>query len=336
MKLGKLSLDILESLLKSVPLRDPRVILGPSPGEDAAIIDFGNRVMVAKTDPITFANDMIGWYSVQINANDVACCGAKPRWFMATLLVPPDFHECQIKAIFQQIVEACESLDISLIGGHTEITKSLNNPIISGSMLGEAEKSSYVTTSGAREGDSILITKGIAIEGTALLARDAEKFLLRRGISQTVIGSSKELLFKPGISVVKECLAVCSTGAVHSLHDPTEGGLTTGLYEIAYAANSGLAIEMDNIPVIHETQIICTALGLDPMGLLASGSLIITLPSEDVPRIIDLLHSINVAAHEIGHVTHKDDGVVMSTQHGMQPLPRFERDELARFFEETT
>ena len=336
MKLGKLPPELLDRLLQQAPIGDPRVLLGPKVGEDAAIIDYGKRVLVAKTDPITFATDMIGWYAVQINANDVACCGATPRWFMATLLLPQSVQEHQAQAIFHQIVDACQSLDIALVGGHTEVTQHLTQPIVVGCMLGEAAKSNYVTTSGAREGDNLVVTKGIAIEGTALLARDIESTLRDKGIDSIAITRSKELLFHPGISVVKGALTACSAVTVHSLHDPTEGGLAAGLYEVAHAAKVGLVIDRESVPVLPETEAVCHALGLDPLGLLASGALVIALPSQEVPRLMVALENVGVKGYEIGRVTSQDKGVVMSTPQGTKPIPRFERDELARFFEEST
>ena len=123
---GKLPIDLLTRLLSDIDVRDPRVVLGARTGEDAALIDMGDRYLVAKTDPITFATDLIGWYLVQVNANDLAVMGATPRWLMATLLLPEGTTEAQTETIFAQLLEACDSLGITLIGGHTEITYDLH------------------------------------------------------------------------------------------------------------------------------------------------------------------------------------------------------------------
>ena len=189
-----------------------------------------------------------------------------------------------------------------------------------------------VQTAGAQDGDSIVITKGIAIEGTSLLARDAAEALSDAGIHADTIAKARELLFHPGISVVKDALVACSTGKVTSLHDPTEGGLCTGLWEVAKAAGAGLAIEEGSIPVVPECTELCEALGLDPLGLLASGALLITLPSEDVPQLFSALEDEGIDAFEIGRITGSEEGVHIIRGHEMEPLPRFERDELARFF----
>ena len=157
MQPGKLPLDLLSRLLDEIDVRDPRVVLGARAGEDAALIDFGDRYLVAKTDPITFATDLIGWYMVQINANDIAVMGGTPRWLMTTLLLPDTTSEERSGTyLTRQVREACDALNITLIGGHTEITYDLPRPIAVGAMLGEVPKERAVLTSGARPGDSIV------------------------------------------------------------------------------------------------------------------------------------------------------------------------------------
>ena len=332
MKLGKFPVELMERLLAKIEVKDNRVLLGAKVGEDAALLDYGDRVLVAKTDPITFAADLIGWYSVQVNANDVACAGGVPRWYLATLLVPETFTENDAEGIFDQVLEACRSLGVTLVGGHSEVTRDLTKPIIVGCMLGEAQKGKTVQTGGARDGDSIVMTKGIAIEGTSLLARDAENTLADAGVDSATIDTARELLFYPGISVVKDALTACFSVGVSSLHDPTEGGLATGLWELAGAAGVGLAVEEGSIPVLPECAEICGALGLNPLGLLALGALLITLPPEEVPRLLTALDGEGVQAFEIGRITGPEEGVHIISGHELDPLPKFERDELARFY----
>ena len=333
MKVGKFPVDMMERLLAKVQINDERVLLGPRIGADAALIDCGNNVLVAKTDPVTFATDLIGWYAVQVNANDVACTGASPRWFLATLLVPETFTEAEAEAVFDQILQACDSLNVTLVGGHSEVTRGLSHPMVIGCMLGEVEKGNVVHTGVAKDGDSIVVTKGIALEGTALLARDAEKSLAGSGVDAGTIARAKELLFSPGISVLKDAHIACSNVKVNSLHDPTEGGLATGLWEISKAAGVGLAIEEGSIPILPECAEICQALDLDPLGLMASGALLITLPPEDVPQLFSALEREGIEAFEIGQITGPEDGVRMisTSSHELEQLPQFERDELARF-----
>ena len=331
LRAGKLPLDLLSELLDKVKVDDPRVVLGPRPGEDAALIDFGDRYLVAKTDPITFATDLIGWYLVQVNANDLAVMGATPRWLMATLLLPEGTEPQAASDIFDQLLEACDALDVSLVGGHTEITYDLTRPVAVGAMLGEVAKEEVVLTSGARPGDAIVITKGVAIEGTAILAREASEKLEQGGVATDIIDSAKGLLFEPGISVVKDAAVARDAVEVHSMHDPTEGGLATALREVAEAAGVGVIVEDDQVPIVPECQVICRALGLDPLGLIASGALLATVSPDDAPRLVDALQREGISANEIGSITEPEDGLKLRTLDGVRDLPSFDRDELARF-----
>ena len=179
-----------------------------------------------------------------------------------------------------------------------------------------------------------MVTKGIALEGTALLAQDAATSLQEAGVGPEVISRAKELLFYPGISVVKDALAACSAVTVNSMHDPTEGGLAAGLWEVAGAAGVGLAVEEGSIPILPECAELCRVLGLDPLGLMASGALLITLPAEDVPRLLVSLKKEGTDAYEIGRVTGPEEGVHIIRGHQLDPLPRFDRDELPRWFDD--
>ncbi len=172
---GKLPNEALAALLAKLQHRDPRVLIGPGIGVDAAVIDNGGpKLLVAKSDPITFATDHIGTYAVHVNANDVACLGARPAWFLATILLPESATPQLAESIFGQIASTCEALGIELVGGHTEITHRLQRPIVSGALLGEVERERLVRPGGARPGDCVILSRGIAIEGTAVLAREAE------------------------------------------------------------------------------------------------------------------------------------------------------------------
>src|SRR3990170_3000153 len=123
LRVGKLPNEMLARLLARVQRRDPRVVLGPGIGRDAAVIDQGGpKLLVAKSDPITFATALIGHYAVHVNANDVACMGARPAWFLATILLPDRAPPPIAEAIFGQALDACHALGIELVGGHTEIT----------------------------------------------------------------------------------------------------------------------------------------------------------------------------------------------------------------------
>ncbi len=329
---GKLPADLLQALLSRLPGSDPRVVVGPRVGEDAAVIDFGQVFLVAKTDPITFATDLIGWYAVHINANDIAAMGARPRWFLATALLPEGIKPAEVGAIFDQLAGACRELGVSLVGGHTEITYGLDRPIVVGCMLGEVAPDRLVTSAGARPGDAVLVTKGIAIEGTAVLAREAAEVLRRRGVPEEVIARARNFLFDPGVSVVRDAAVAREAAPVTAFHDPTEGGLATGLTEVALASGVGFEVYAEKVPVLPECRAVCEALGLDPLGLLASGSLIITVPEGAVPKLLGSLHRAGIAASVIGRILPAEAGRHLVAGEGRKPWPHFDRDEIARFF----
>src|SRR5205814_881889 len=217
-------------------------------GEDAAVIDLGDRYLVATADPITFATDDLGWYALHVNANDIVVRGATPRWFLATLLLPArTTDEESVRALFAQLAAACEELEVALVGGHTEVTHGLDRAIVAGTMLGEVAKDKLVTTGGARVGDAIVLTKGVPLEGAAIIARQKEVELRARGVPAATIRRAKGFLRTPGISVRPEAELACELASVHAMHDPTEGGIATALHELADAAGVGLRVDRDRI-----------------------------------------------------------------------------------------
>jgi hydrogenase expression/formation protein HypE len=332
---GKLPAELLARLLRQYIAPDPRLVVGPAVGEDAAVIDFGRRYLVAKTDPITFASDEIGWYAVNVNANDIACSGGTPRWFLASALLPAGQTDAALaERIFGQLSAACAELSISLVGGHTEITDAVTRPVIAGLMLGELAPADLIRTAGARVGDAVLLTKGIAIEGTAIIARERAGELA--GVFEPAfLARCRGFLRAPGISVVRDAAAVRRAGPVHALHDPTEGGLATALYELATAAGVGLRIERPAIHIFPETEALCRRYGLDPLGLIASGALLATVPAEQAPAALAALERAGVAGRVIGRVMPADYGVRLCAgpDDAGAPMPIFARDEIARLFE---
>jgi hydrogenase expression/formation protein HypE len=330
---GKLPADVLARCLAKIPRHDRRVVLWPAIGEDAAAIDFGDTFLVAKTDPITFAEDLIGWYAVHVNANDIATCGAVAQWFMATVLLPEGAQEALAESVFDQLLRACKDLDIALVGGHIEVTPQVARPVVVGCMLGEVVRAGLIRTSGAQVGDTLVVTKGIAVEGTALLAREAAAELGRRGVTDLALRRASEFLFTPGISIVPEARILALVPGAHAMHDPTEGGLATGLVELASASQQGLRVREDAIPILPECREICTALGLDPLGLIASGSLLASLAPDAVDKALAALGNARIPAAVIGEVRPRREGLILEAGSKVRPLPAFERDELARYFE---
>ncbi len=330
--LGKLPAEYLSRLFDRYAPSNERVVVGPRIGHDAAVISFDDRYVVAKTDPITFATDEIGWYAVHVNANDIACTGARAHWFLATLLLPQSgTDEALVDRIFEQIASTCEQLEIALVGGHTEITHGLNRPIVVGFMLGEVTPEGLVRPDGARVGDELLLTKGVAVEGTAIIAREKGDQL--EDVDRLMVERSRQFLYEPGISVVEDARVATDAGEVHAMHDPTEGGLATGLWELAEAGGVGLAISEDSIPILPETRAFCTALGLDPLGLIASGALLLAVAHDDGARVQAALEREGIHATRIGRVVQREEGMMMYTREGNRPLPRFDQDEITRLFQ---
>jgi hydrogenase expression/formation protein HypE len=332
--IGKLRADTLQAIFDKHHTKDPRVVVGPKVGEDAAVIDMGDRYLIATSDPITFATAEIGWYALHVNANDIAVRGARPRWFLATLLLPAGASsQPSVEALFADLHAACEELDVALVGGHTEVTHGLDRPIVAGTMLGEVEKDKLVTTAGAKIGDAVVMTKGVPLEGAAIIAREKEAELRERGVSPAAIRRAKGFLKSPGLSVLPEVEIACELASVHSMHDPTEGGIATALVELADAAGVGLRIDRDRILVLPEARAICEAFGLDPLGTIASGALLMTLAPAEAGIVIHALARESIDCHFIGQVVPREQGVTLVSGSRQEPMPVFPQDEISRLFQ---
>jgi hydrogenase maturation factor len=253
---------------------------------------------------------------------------------LAALLLPPSGDEATIEAIHEQMLRACAELDITLIGGHTEVTHGLERPIVCATMLGEAAKDRLVTSAGARPGDRILITGGLAIEGTAILAREARGALLAAGLPRPTIDVAAGFLDSPGISVVRAARTLCTAVRPRAMHDATEGGLATALREMAEASGAGLLLNLDRVPRLPASDAICGCLGLDPLGLLASGCLIAAVAPEDEMAAVGALQAAGITCASCGEFRPVNDGLALvNGLEGARPLPVFARDELARYLE---
>lgn len=293
---GKLEAEKLKALvLPYLGASNEKVLVPPRLGEDAAVIDLGFSKLVAASDPITGAIDHIGMYAVNINANDVACTGAPPEYFLSVLLLPRDMSDNQVKKIASDISYEATKLSISIIGGHTE-SLAITHPIVVGTMLGLTER--VVTTSGATLGDDIILTKGAAIEGTSILATDFFDHLHQKIDTATLNRAQK---FLDNISIVRE--AMIARAYATAMHDPTEGGIAGALHELADASHTGFWVEPEKIPIMEETQKICDVLNIDPLKLISSGSLLITVNSSQSRTLLDQLRSSGIIAEKIGKIT---------------------------------
>ena len=331
---GKLPLNVLDRLLHGYTGGDARVLIGPRVGEDATVIAFGDTCLVAKTDPITFVTDEIGRYAIHVNANDIATMGAVPRWFLATLLLPEKTTDAAlVETIFKSIHVAAAEIGVSVCGGHTEITVGLDRPIVVGQMLGEVSREDLVRSDGLRAGDALLLTKGLGIEATAILAREKANQLREHGISTTDLDRARNYLHEPGISVLKEARIACETACVHAMHDPTEGGVATALRELALASGVGLALEAEAFFVSHETRRICAACRLNPLGVISSGALLIGVASEDSKQVRNAIQAAGIRCDIIGRAEKPAFGLKLRRDENWTDLPAFNRDEITRAFE---
>ncbi len=337
MKTGKLDIDLLKRLLERYSIIDPSVIVGPKIGEDAAVIDPGEKsdvYWVVTADPITFTTEEIGYYGVVVNINDIATRGAIPRWFLGTLLFPEKgLQENDVEKIFHQIHDACQQFGISFIGGHTEITPGIGRTILSGMMIGEVQKDRLVTTSGAREGDLLLLVKGICIEGTSVIAREKGKELMARGIPSSLIEKAKVFLFDPGIEVLHAARMACETVPVHAMHDPTEGGLINGIVEMAMASEMEIEVELEKVFVYEESRLLCQKFGMDPLGTIASGALLLTIASSDLPALKRSFQKASIPIAAIGRLKKGKARVFDEKKKKKKEVTPFARDEILKIYE---
>jgi hydrogenase expression/formation protein HypE len=336
--IGKISHKLLDQMLKKFTSggsnNDERIIMGSKIGEDAAVIDMGDKYLIAKTDPITFATDEIGYYVVVINVNDIVSMGATPKWFQSTILLPEKRTDPElIENIFKTIYDTCKSMRIKVVGGHTEITTGLQRPFVVGSLLGEVEKEKLVLTSGAEPGDALLLTKGIFIEGTSIIGREKENFLLKMKYGKEFINRCKEYLYNPGISVYKEALLANQHFLIKSMHDPTEGGLGCGIAEMTIASGTGVMIEKPKINVLPEPLELSNIFGINPMNTISSGSLLIALKDDYSSELIELLKRKNIFSEKIGYFKSKKKGLRILEDDGkISPFYYTETDEITKIF----
>jgi hydrogenase expression/formation protein HypE len=311
---GKVPTEVLEKIVfKNLGAKRDDVVLCPSIGEDAAIVQAGNTVLAVSSDPITGAEKWLGWLAVHVSANDVATRGVQPRWFNSIILLPKNSTTELIEKICTHMDKAARQVNVAIIGGHCEVTPGIDHPIVTGCAIGVAEDGKYVSSSGAKIGDQIILTKGTGIEGTAILASDRRSELLK--VFDESFVNSAENFFKQ-ISVVKDAITAFRVGGVSAMHDPTEGGVAGGLHELADAAKVGFQVYEKKILVPEETRRICAHFGVDPLQLISSGSLLVVAEEEKTDEIIGSLSGSGIQASIIGEVTEPSAGRKLVTEAG--------------------
>ena len=318
---------LLRAVYTNLGKRDKRVLVGPGIGRDSAAVKQDGTILVFTADPITGTPSHIGQHSVEINANDIATTGARPKWYLCTILLPVGTREDSLKEITREIHETAKRLGITVVGGHTEATPGLDRPIISGFMVGET-RGRVLSAENGRPGDRILLTKTVGLEGTAILARDKSAFLKRKGVPEGLLKLARS--YQEQISVVEEALLTARLKVVHALHDPTEGGVLNGLWEMAEASNLGIEVWADKIPVAPATQVICLTLGLDPLKLMSSGTLLLAVEGSKSGVVQKALSKLPGRLTEVGKLSRRDKGRFLVKHGKRQALKAVPQDELYR------
>ena len=326
MQTGKLSpSDLQRIVFPYLGVRRPDVLVRAAIGEDSAVIDFDDWVCVLSTDPITGATGNAGWLAVHVSCNDIAANGAEPIGVLITVLLSEQAKEEDLRALMADVHRAASELKIEVLGGHTEVTPDLKATIISSTAIGKAPKARYVTASGARPGDDLVLTKSAGLEGTAILATDFEENLRRVLAADELVKAQR---FRNEISVVKEGIAAAELGAT-AMHDPTEGGVLGAILEMATAAGIGVDVWTDAIPIREETIKICKFFRADPLKLISSGAMLIACPNGEA--MVEGLARRGVPATVIGRFTLAGRWVISGGQR--RELELSYRDELWRILE---
>jgi len=330
---GKLPNDLLGQFLAETG-GTGSLLIAPAVGEDVAAVPLaGEEVLVLKSDPVTFATEAGGYYAVTININDIATSGAEPRWLLASLLFPVGTNAARIGLTIRELHRAAGEQGLVLCGGHTEITDAVTRPVVAAQVAGTVSRRQLIHKRNLAPGDRILMTKRLAIEATSIIAREFPQLLKGSGMSDEAIDRCRRFLFDPGISVLREARIAAQSGAASAMHDITEGGLATALRELSCAGGCRIRAFRHLVPVYPETQTICRALGLDPLGMIGSGSLLIACRPSSVDGLMAALGDAGIDAVCVGEAQPGTTGVEAVDQNG-NPVawPDFEVDEITRLF----
>lgn len=308
MKVGKIPESVLKrSVFKQIHTKRSEVLLGAGVGEDCAAVKLAeDEMFVMSTDPITGTATDIGNLAIHITLNDLASAGAEPVGVLLTILLPENSEEAVLKETMAQIEIACAEANVQIMGGHTEVTKAVNQPLINVCGVGKAKVGKLVSTAGAKVGDDIIVTKWIGLEGTSIIAKEKEQELLSRYPAQLVEAAKN---FDKYLSVLPEAASAVKSG-VSAMHDVTEGGIFGALWEMAEASGVGLEIDLKKIPVKQETIEVCEFFGINPYELISSGSMLMAAP--DGNTLVRELEKQGIHAVVVGKAVAGNDRVLMN------------------------
>jgi len=329
--MSKFPLQVLEEcVFPFVKSRDPDVLLGAAFGEDIALTRLGDDILVSHVDPIVGAIGNIGWLAVHISCNDIATSGIPPRWILVLVLVPDPEDKGLLKKIMQDISRAANEVGVSIIGGHTGYSSGISRPLVSVTALGTASGRTPVRTTGAQPGDHVLVTKGIALEGTAILASDFADVAIDLGLSGTDLALACTLMNQ--VSIIPEALALADQGAT-AMHDVTRGGLLETLLEIAYLSEVAIEADYNRLPIPEIVSRFAEVFRFNPLQMISSGTLVATFPPEKVANATQALTALACPFKDIGQVV-KGKGIFLHQQDETTHYTRIraEEDELARMW----
>lgn len=310
MKVGKVSESVLKrSILKQVHTKRQEVLVGASVGEDCAVVSLSeDELFVLSIDPITGTSKDIGALAVHVTMNDIASAGAQPVGIMISALLPEYVEEPQLREMMQQIEETCAGLKIQTMGGHTEVTRAVNQPIITVTGVGKVKRGGLVKTGGAKPGQDIVVTKWIGLEGTSIIAKEKEEELEKR-FAPSFLNTAKG--YDRYLSVVPEAATAVKSG-VSAMHDVTEGGIFGALWEMAEASGVGLEIDLKKIPVKQETVEICNYFDINPYELISSGSMLIAV--DNGYDLVRELEKEGIHSCVVGRTTEGNDRIICNRE----------------------
>lgn len=291
--LGKLDAETLKTVLSQTGASNPALLTGAAYGEDAAAIDLGDETLVVSSDPISLAAEAAGTIGVHVACNDIAAAGADPEFLTNVIFLPDDTPET-IQTLTTQLDAAANSLEVTIVGGHTEYVPTLSRPLLSLTAFGRTDR--HIPTGGAQPGDKLLLTKGAAIEATGIIATDFVEELRTAGVDEATIDRAAG--FFDDISVLPDSRALRAVAT--AMHDPTEGGVYTGIVEMAAAAGVDFVVDREAVPIRPETETVCAALDIDPLRTFGSGALLATVPPDDVQAAQQQLSAAGIDAAVIG------------------------------------
>jgi len=325
---GKLSPTRMQALIAGhVGASCPGLKVGPGPGLDAAILEMsGGRVMAVAEDPIFPAPglplEIMGWFTVHIGASDVAVTGVRPQFISYTLLLPTASPVAEAETIVAAISETARDLGISIVGGHTGWYDAVAVPLVGGvTVWGFAGPGEWISPGGARPGDALLMTKGPAIEATALLGilyRARLQGQMPPALLERACARNRQ------ITVVPDAMSAFAAGGVHAMHDATEGGVLGGLWEMAAASGLAVQADLDQVPVPDDVAALAGALDFDPWQAISEGTLLAAVSPESVPVVLATWQAEGIPGWEIGRFLPGPARVTV-TRHGRaadQPEPK--------------